>query len=101
MQDAGNGASVQAFIRSLPRRTGPILRNQPRNVQLEASMNENTVSELHSLRHQLDEMKRMMAMSMEIQLDTQRAIRQEVAAVCSAFMRDILSQTQGIFIVPL
>ncbi|XP_057312548.1 E3 ubiquitin-protein ligase LRSAM1-like [Hydractinia symbiolongicarpus] len=95
VQDAGNGASVQAFIRSLPRRTGPIPRNQPRNVQLEASMNENTASELHSLRHQLDEMKRMMAMSMEIQLDTQRAIRQEVAAVCSAFIKDMLSQTQG------
>ena len=49
-----------------------------------------------SLRRQLDEMKRMMAMSLEMQMDTQRAFKQEVAAVCASFMQHMFAtQTSG------
>jgi hypothetical protein len=43
--------------------------------------------EIHSLKSQLQEMKNMMRQSFDLQLDIQRAIRQEVAAA--------LSQVQG------
>lgn len=60
------------------------------------SENADMNSEILSLRRQLDEMKRMMAMSLEMQMDTQRAIKQEVAAVCASFMQHMFAtQTSG------
>jgi len=44
--------------------------------------------ELSSLRSQVNELKEMMKMSFNLQLDIQRAIRQEVAAVVSAAVMD-------------
>lgn len=51
--------------------------------------------EIQQLRHQVDEMKRMLAMSMEMQLETQRALRQEVSAVFTAFMQDYLQPSRS------
>lgn len=60
------------------------------------SENADMNSEILSLRRQLDEMKRMMAMSLEMQMDTQRAIKQEVAAVFASFMQHMFAtQTSG------
>ena len=46
-------------------------------------------SEISSLKQQVAEMKEMMQMTFEMQMDTQRAIRQEVAAVFGAFMQQM------------
>ena len=55
-----------------------------------------TSNEVHELRQQIIEMKEMLAMTMEVQLDTQRAIRQEVSAIFTAFMQDYLAPQRGL-----
>jgi len=89
VESTGNGEAVAQFIRTLP----TIQRRSPTQQQRLPTIDERSTSsgEIHQLRQQLQEMKQMMAMSMEIQLDTQRAIRQEVSAIFTAFMKDYLA----------
>lgn len=95
MENVGNGAAVAEIIRSLPRTRRTQQASTPRyNHSMSSPAHENSgyiSDEVRQLRHQLDDMKRMMAMSLEMQMDTQRAIRQEVAAVFSAFMQEYLN----------
>jgi len=96
----GNGQAVAQFIRSLPtpqRRPTPVSQHQPHGIRL-PTINENggaSSHEVQELRHELQEMKQLMEMSMEIQLDTQRAIRQEVSAILTAFMQNYLNPGIG------
>ncbi|CAG5131153.1 unnamed protein product [Candidula unifasciata] len=96
-----NGRAVQDFINSLPR-TG-VQRNDFSQLGIpQAQQNDNwdnisvtSVSahsvpyaqsnsylarEIHSLRSQMNEMKNMLRLTFDLQVDIQRAIRQEVAA---------------------
>ena len=102
-----DGQRVQEFIRSI-HPTQPILRNDFSNIGIPphndnwdnisitsvsahavpyTQSNLHMSREIHSLKSQLQEMKNMMRQSFDLQLDIQRAIRQEVAAA--------LSQVQG------
>lgn len=93
---------VQRFIRSLPstsRPTPPVptqraTRNAPHAAPRPMSMSTqlNLSAELSAMKMQMEEMKRIMQMNFEVQMDTQRAIRQEVAAVFGAFMQQMASQ---------
>lgn len=96
-----DGQRVQEFVRNI-HPTQPILRNDFSNIGLPPPGNDNwdnisitSVSahavpytqsnlhmsrEIHSLKSQLEEMKNMMKLSFDLQLDIQRAIRQEVSA---------------------
>lgn len=95
----GGGELVQQFIRSLPPGQRPQrvpsranaapppgrsnfpFTSQPRNMHV--------TSEVRSLKEQMAEMRQMLQMTYEMQMDTQRAIRQEVSAVFSAFMQQM------------
>jgi len=88
-----NGVAVAEFIQTLPRTQRPphpIQRTASSSLFNHSSSTAHLSDEVHQLRQQLHEMKRMMAMTMEIQMDTQRAIRQEVAAIFTTFMQDYL-----------
>ncbi|XP_052099826.1 uncharacterized protein LOC127734153 isoform X2 [Mytilus californianus] len=96
-----DGQRVQEFVRNI-HPTQPIQRNDFSNIGLPPPGNDNwdnisitSVSahavpytqsnlhmsrEIHSLKSQLEEMKNMMKLSFDLQLDIQRAIRQEVSA---------------------
>ncbi|KAK3590185.1 hypothetical protein CHS0354_041241 [Potamilus streckersoni] len=98
-----DGSRVQEFVRSIPQ-SQPHIRNDFSNLGLPVSNqfgdNWDNISvtsisaaavpytqtnlymsrEIHSLKAQLEEMKNMMKVSFDLQLDIQRAIRQEVAA---------------------
>ncbi|XP_071171404.1 uncharacterized protein [Mytilus edulis] len=100
-QSGTDGQRVQEFVRSI-HPTQPIQRNDFSNIGLPPPGNDNwdnisitSVSahavpytqshlhmsrEIHSLKSQLEEMKNMMKLSFDLQLDIQRAIRQEVSA---------------------
>lgn len=95
------------MIRSLPgRRPRNNNHNHNRTFAIPLSnpishsvVNHAVSEELEAMRTQMDEMRRMLAMSMEIQMDTQRAVRQEVAAVFSTFMKDFLMpRAAGMFL---
>ncbi len=47
--------------------------------------------ELQSLKAQMQEMRNMLRMSFDMQLDIQRAIRQEVAAAMAAHLGELIS----------
>jgi len=89
------GAQTRQFIRSLPgRRPHAAATSTPHthiHTQSQAAINHGVTAELNSLKSQMEEMKRMLAMSMEIQMDTQRAVRQEVAAIFSSFAQSFIS----------
>lgn len=68
---------------------GEILRN--RRSRDSNSESGDMASEIHNLKRQVEEMKRMMAMSLEVQMDTQRAIKQEVSAVFASFMQQMMA----------
>jgi len=97
VSNVGNGENVQNAIRSLPRTERPMQQMLPQvtNLQSTASINAAMSVEMNSLRQQLDEMKRMMAMQMEIQIDTQRSIRQEVSAIFATCMQQYMSPNNG------
>jgi len=94
-----NQTQTQEFVRSLPGRRPIEQQQQQQQYQhqqqqpqsffprSQAAINSGVTAELGELKSQMDEMKRMLAMSMEIQMDTQRAIRQEVSAIFSSFMQ--------------
>jgi len=86
----GNTTTPRPFVRSQqPRQRPPIQRPTPLR-----TINERGASspqEIQELRQELNEMKQLLRMTMEVQLDTQRAVRQEVAAVFQAFMSDYLA----------
>jgi len=88
------GVRTQDFIRSLPGRR-PDVQTASRGTaaypQSQAAINAGVTAELTNLTRQMEEMKRMLAMSMEIQMDTQRAVRQEVAAIFSSFAQGFLA----------
>jgi len=108
-----DGPRVQQFIQSLPRSDAHVRNNFSHlgiNSAQQGAMagsdevsvisataavhvSQNHVSravslELSSLRSQVNELKEMMKMSFDLQLDIQRAIRQEVAAAVSAALVD-------------
>lgn len=80
-----DGRVVEQFVRSLPGNRNHY--HAPHQYQVAAS----TSNEIHELSKQINEMKQMLAMTMEIQLDTQRAIRHEVSAIFNAFIQDYLA----------
>ena len=96
-----NGEAVAQFIRSLPAtRRRPTPAQRPSHSTRLPTINENVGAiasshEVQELRQELQEMKQLMAMTMEVQLDTQRAIRQEVSAIFTAFMQDYLTPRVG------
>lgn len=47
--------------------------------------------EIQSLKSQMEEMKNMLRLSFDLQMDIQRAIRQEVAAALSAFTGQLVT----------
>eukprot|EP00794_Sanderia_malayensis_P005423 gene5423-6101_t len=103
-RSVGGGEIVQRFIRSLPtqpRSALPATNNATRrNVSSTTVPNRaqlNMSSEISDLKTQLEEMKRMMQMSFEVQMDIQRSIRQEVSAVFGSFMQQMASQGRNNF----
>ena len=100
VQAVGNGAAVQEFIQSLPgtRSANPNRagsnNSQYRSARSQHMLDNSVAVEMQGLRQQLDEMKRMVSVSFELQIDTQRIIRQEVSAVFNAFMQDYLIPKQ-------
>ncbi|XP_033098464.1 uncharacterized protein LOC117102304 [Anneissia japonica] len=84
-----DGQRVSEFVQSL-RPTRRILRNDFRHLGINAprpqdnrqSREETTLPslEFESLRRQMDELKNMVQLTFDLQMDMQRAIRQEVAA---------------------
>jgi len=94
-RSVGGGEVVEQFIRSLPSAPRPRTNNADRMQATRTSQvtsrtqNMQLSSEISSLKQQVAEMKEMMQMTFEMQMDTQRAIRQEVAAVFGAFMQQM------------
>ncbi|XP_065071416.1 uncharacterized protein LOC135696069 [Rhopilema esculentum] len=97
-QNVGGGEIVEQFIRSLPRsnRQPPRTANHSNISQRRTSSRPMTgtqrqqlTTEVNSLKTQMDEMKRMLQTTLEIQMETQRSIRQEVSAVFAAFMEQV------------
>jgi len=94
------GNRTQQFIRNLPGRRRPSTTSTTGTgtgtggyTQSQAAINQGVSAELNSLKSQLEEMTRMLHMSMEIQMDTQRAVRQEVAAVFTSFTQQFTAGT--------
>lgn len=93
---------MEQFIRSLPSASRPPRTSNatPRNGTANArtsfssqlnqrSQNLQLNAEIGTLKQQMTEMREMLRMTMEMQMDTQRAIRQEVSAVFGAFMQQM------------
>ena len=79
-RSGGNGEDVQRFIRSLGQsERRPTLHHlHPAGAEHELSR------EIRLMKTEMQELKRMVRLSFELQLDVQRAIRQEVAAIVNA-----------------
>ena len=89
-----NATTPRQFVRSQqPRQRAPIQRPTPLRTISERGASSS--QEIQELRQELHEMKQILRMTMEVQLDTQRAVRQEVAAVFEAFMSDYLAKQSG------
>jgi len=69
-------------------RTPPRLRTINEQRSGGASSN---INQADDLRREMNEMKQMLRMTMEIQLDTQRSIRQEVSSIFNTFMTEYLA----------
>ena len=103
----GGGEIVQQFIRSLPPAPRPRASAFNANTAQSArpsqttsrSQNMQLSSEISNLKQQMAEMKEILQMTFEMQMDTQRAIRQEVSAVFSAFMQQ-MSQGWSELLIP-
>lgn len=111
-QTGADGEQVQQFIQSLPnsgiRRNdfselgiGPIdqsLSDEMSVISATAAVTVNTQAnaamsrEMRSLKSQMQELKTMMRLSFDLQLDIQRSIRQEVAAA----LKDTLDNTAAV-----
>merc|ERR1712164_190277 len=89
VSDERIGTRTQQFIRTLPGRR-PNAFQASTYPQSQAAINSGVTAELSNLTRQMEEMKRMLTMSIEIQMDTQRAVRQEVAAIFSSFAQGFL-----------
>ena len=74
-------------------RTPPRLRTINEQRSGGASSNINQVDDL---RREMNEMKQMLRMTMEIQLDTQRSIQQEVSSIFNTFMTEYLASHQPV-----
>ena len=102
-QNIGGGEIVEQFIRSLPRSSpqppraanhSNISQRRSPSRPMTGTQRQQLSTEVNSLKTQMDEMKRMLQTTLEIQMETQRSIRQEVSAVFAAFMEQI---GQGMF----
>ena len=114
--EVGGGDAVQQFIRNLPPAPRPTpvpvpaafprtprqrpIQEQTRGASRPMSLSEriNVTSEIDSLKKQVEEMKQMLQISFELQMDTQRAIRQEVSAVFGAFMQQWMASQTGVYL---
>jgi len=96
VEQVGNGPQVQQAIRNLAQQQ----ERQQTNTnnagahQNTFQVNQHFSNEMDIMKRQVDEMKQMLSVSLELQMDTQRAIRQEVSAVFAAFMSDYLMPRQ-------
>ena len=99
MGQTGGGEHVQQAVRNLATQFnhGRFRQAQAGNQTQHTAANRTSVSsqEMTELRSEINEMKRLMQVSFEMQLGIQRSIQQEVAAVFAAAMSTMMGSANA------
>ena len=93
VENAGGNQHGTPILPTTRQRLAPINRAPPRlrTINEQHSRGASSNNEVEDLRREMNEMKQMLRMTMEIQLDTQRSIQQEVSSIFNTFMTEYLA----------